>query len=135
MFNSLFLPRVASYVAMLRLDLNPSPRTASSPSSSDGRAKRSNPLVDLIETEKIYVDQLSGIIRVRCSPGHFSCHYSSSIQKVASAWSRTNLPPHELDLMFRGIEGVYKADRSLLSVRPFDLIQPVFTLLTYQTSA
>jgi ABC-type nitrate/sulfonate/bicarbonate transport system ATPase subunit len=52
---------------MLRLDLNPSPRTASSPSSSDGRAKRSNPLVDLIETEKIYVDQLSGIIRVRCS--------------------------------------------------------------------
>ncbi|KAI0307719.1 hypothetical protein B0F90DRAFT_1664754 [Multifurca ochricompacta] len=74
------------------------PSSPSSPSSPDTRAKRSNPLVDLIETEKLYVDQLTGIIR-----------------KVASAWSRTNLPPHELDLMFRSIESVYKADRSLLS--------------------
>lgn len=28
-------------------------------------AKRTNPLVDLIETEKLYVDQLTGVIRVR----------------------------------------------------------------------
>ncbi|KAI0257647.1 hypothetical protein BJV78DRAFT_1293883 [Lactifluus subvellereus] len=83
---------------LLGRDLNPSPATSSSPSSPDGRAKRSNPLVDLIETEKLYVEQLTGIIR-----------------KVASAWSRTNLPPYELDLMFRSMESVYKADRSLLS--------------------
>jgi hypothetical protein len=48
------------------------------------------------------------------------------IQKVASAWSRSNLPPHDLDLMFRSIEGVYKADRSLLSVRVFDLTHTLF---------
>ncbi len=30
---------------------------------------------------------------------------------------RTNLPPAELDTMFRSIEGVYKANRSLLLVR------------------
>ncbi|KAH9082172.1 Dbl homology domain-containing protein [Lactarius deliciosus] len=76
-------------------DLNTHPGT---PPSPDARAKRPNLLVDLIETEKLYVDQMAGVIR-----------------KVASAWSRTNLPPHELDLMFRSIEGVYKADRSLLS--------------------
>ncbi|KAH9037244.1 hypothetical protein EDB85DRAFT_630180 [Lactarius pseudohatsudake] len=76
-------------------DLNTLPGT---PPSPDARTKRPNLLVDLIETEKLYVDQMAGVIR-----------------KVASAWSRTNLPPHELDLMFRSIEGVYKADRSLLS--------------------
>jgi hypothetical protein len=37
-------------------------------------------------------------------------------QKVASAWSRSNLPPPELDKMFRGIEQVYKANRSLVAV-------------------
>lgn len=58
-----------------------------------------NPLVDLIESEKHYVDLLAGIIR-----------------KVASAWSRSNFPPPELDQMFRGIEAVYKANRSLLGV-------------------
>ena len=61
--------------------------------------KRLNPLVDLIETEKIYVDILAVIIR-----------------RVASAWSRTNFPPRELDTMFRAIETVYRANRSLLSV-------------------
>ncbi|KAF8273925.1 hypothetical protein EI94DRAFT_1715226 [Lactarius quietus] len=79
-------------------DLNSQPGTPTSPPSPDARGKRPNLLVDLIETEKLYVDQMAGVIR-----------------KVASAWSRTNLPPHELDLMFRSIEGVYKADRSLLS--------------------
>ncbi|KAJ6503447.1 hypothetical protein C8R47DRAFT_969162 [Mycena vitilis] len=62
------------------------------------RQKRANPLTDLIDTEKTYVDQLTGIIR-----------------KVAAAWSRSNLPPPELDTIFRSIEGVYKANRSLLA--------------------
>ena len=37
-------------------------------------------------------------------------------QKVASAWSRQNLPPPELDKMFRNIESIYKANRALLAV-------------------
>ncbi|KZV76978.1 hypothetical protein PENSPDRAFT_747202 [Peniophora sp. CONT] len=73
----------------------PSP---SSPSFPETRAKKANPLVDLIDTEKTYVEQLTGIIR-----------------KVASAWSRNNLPPKDLDLMFRSLESVYKANRSLVS--------------------
>ncbi|KAJ7706091.1 hypothetical protein B0H17DRAFT_919770 [Mycena rosella] len=64
----------------------------------EAKQKRANPLTDLIDTEKSYVDQLTGIIR-----------------KVAAAWSRSNLPPPELDTLFRGIEGVYKANRSLLA--------------------
>lgn len=39
-------------------------------------------------------------------------------QKVAAAWTRSNLPPKELDAMFRGIEAVFKANRRLLSVSP-----------------
>ena len=38
------------------------------------------------------------------------------MQKVASAWSRQNLPPPELDKMFRNIESIYKANRALLGV-------------------
>ncbi|KAJ7110131.1 hypothetical protein C8R44DRAFT_634827 [Mycena epipterygia] len=67
-------------------------------SSMEAKQKRANPLTDLIDTEKSYVDQLTGIIR-----------------KVAAAWSRSNLPPPELDTIFRSIEGVYKANRSLLA--------------------
>ncbi|CAE6506753.1 unnamed protein product [Rhizoctonia solani] len=63
---------------------------------SEGKAKKVNPLVDLIDTEKVYIDQLSSIIR-----------------KVAAAWSRSNFPPKELDSLFRGVEAVYKANRSL----------------------
>lgn len=44
------------------------------------------------------MDQLTGIIR-----------------KAAGAWSRSNLPPPHLDTMFRSIETVYKANRSLYS--------------------
>ncbi|RDX52042.1 hypothetical protein OH76DRAFT_1481112 [Lentinus brumalis] len=65
--------------------------------SADGKGKKANPLTDLIETEKVYVDLLTGIIR-----------------KVAAAWSRSNLPPPELDTMFRSVEGIYKANRQLL---------------------
>jgi hypothetical protein len=52
-----------------------SPHTPTSPNSSippsvppspapDGKLRRSNPLTDLIDTEKAYVDQLAGVIRV-----------------------------------------------------------------------
>lgn len=75
-----------------------SPRTPITPTSpsGDSKSKRSNPLLDLHDTEKLYVEQLTGIIR-----------------KVAGAWSRSNLPPPDLDTMFRSIESVYKANRSL----------------------
>ncbi|QRV90893.1 hypothetical protein RhiJN_18911 [Ceratobasidium sp. AG-Ba] len=66
------------------------------PSPGGGKAKKANPLVDLIETEKEYIELMSAIIR-----------------KVASAWSRSNFPPKELDTLFRGVEAVYKANRSL----------------------
>ncbi|KAF9044802.1 hypothetical protein BDZ89DRAFT_1058899 [Hymenopellis radicata] len=74
------------------------PSTPVSPTNPEQKQKKSNPLVDLIDTEKHYVDQLAGIIR-----------------RIASAWSRSNLPPKELDTMFRSIEGVYKANRGLLN--------------------
>ncbi|KAF7310974.1 hypothetical protein HMN09_00640700 [Mycena chlorophos] len=67
-------------------------------SQMEAKQKRANPLTDLIDTEKSYVDQLTGIIR-----------------KVAAAWSRSNLPPPELDTIFRSIEAVYKANRTLLA--------------------
>ncbi|KAI0639797.1 hypothetical protein C8Q77DRAFT_1214236 [Trametes polyzona] len=66
--------------------------------SSEGKPKKANPLTDLIDTEKVYVELLTGIIR-----------------KVAAAWSRSNLPPPELDTMFRSIESIYKANRALLA--------------------
>ncbi|PPQ64415.1 hypothetical protein CVT26_002122 [Gymnopilus dilepis] len=79
--------------AGLSAPLTPSTPTTPAP---DGKQKRPNPLTDLVDTEKVFVDQLTGIIR-----------------KVAAAWSRSNLPPPELDTMFRSIEGIYKANRSL----------------------
>ncbi|KAF8974012.1 Dbl homology domain-containing protein [Flammula alnicola] len=93
--------KAVCYVALfnnspLGLSAPPTPTTPSSPSAPDGKHKRANPLTDLVETEKIFVDQLTGIIR-----------------KVAAAWSRSNLPPPELDSMFRSIEGIYKANRGL----------------------
>ncbi|EED82388.1 hypothetical protein POSPLDRAFT_111259 [Postia placenta Mad-698-R] len=71
---------------------------SSGSSSTEGKGKKPNTLNDLIETERSYVELLAGIIR-----------------KVAGAWSRSNLPPPELDTMFRGIESIYKANRSMLS--------------------
>jgi hypothetical protein len=41
--------------------------TPMTPSTPSGKRKL-NPLQDLMETEKIYVDQLTGIIRVRLRP-------------------------------------------------------------------
>ncbi|KAG8744709.1 hypothetical protein FRC10_009623 [Ceratobasidium sp. 414] len=66
------------------------------PGGREPKAKRGNPLVDLIDTEKEYLELLSAIIR-----------------KVAAAWSRSNFPPRELDGLFRGVEAVYKANRAL----------------------
>lgn len=99
-----------------------SPTSSSGPSSPsvDGKSKKSNPLIDLIETEKLYVDQLTGIIRV-CATYSIATPILLMFvfpQKVAAAWSRNNLPPKELDVMFRSVEMVYKANRSLLSVCP-----------------
>jgi hypothetical protein len=84
------------------------------PSTPSGKRK-GNPLQDLVETEKVYVDQLTGIIRVRSLMKDWDA-WLNSCQKVASAWSRSNLPPPELDKMFRGIEAIYKANRSLVAV-------------------
>ncbi|OJA10815.1 hypothetical protein AZE42_00266 [Rhizopogon vesiculosus] len=69
-----------------------------SPASPTEKTKKPSPLTDLIESEKIYVEYLTGIIR-----------------RVAAAWSRSNLPPPELDVMFRSVESVYKANRALLT--------------------
>ncbi|KAL0580366.1 hypothetical protein V5O48_001611 [Marasmius crinis-equi] len=75
------------------------PATPTSPLTPlDSKPKKSNPLNDLIDTEKAYTDLLGGVIK-----------------KVAAAWSRSNMPPPKLDAMFRSIESVYRSNRSLLS--------------------
>ncbi|KAK1232700.1 hypothetical protein PQX77_004176 [Marasmius sp. AFHP31] len=75
------------------------PDTPTSPITPlDPKPKKSNPLNDLIDTEKAYSDLLGGVIK-----------------KVAAAWSRSNMPPPKLDTMFRSIESVYRSNRSLLS--------------------
>ncbi|KAG1755189.1 uncharacterized protein EDB91DRAFT_1097707 [Suillus paluster] len=101
------LPPIPS-MASLGFDLPQSPATPvspaalsmsfSSPASPIEKTKKSSPLTDLIESEKIYVEYLTGIIR-----------------RVAAAWSRSNLPPPELDVMFRSVESVYKTNRTLLA--------------------
>lgn len=73
--------------------------------------KKVNPLVDLIGTEKSYVDLLAAIIR-----------------RVAAAWSRSNFPPPELDAMFRAVEVVYRANRSLLTVGSLSYVLLEFRL-------
>ncbi|PWY99769.1 hypothetical protein BCV70DRAFT_145112, partial [Testicularia cyperi] len=65
--------------------------------SDKDKSKKTNPLVDLLETEAAYVSELSKVIK-----------------KVAAAWSRSNFPPPELDTMFRNIEAIYRANRSFL---------------------
>ncbi len=86
------LPCSAFSCSLLRLDLGPPSSIPSSPASTDSRTKRPNPLVDLIDTEKLYVDQLTGVIRVGC-PFHCSqapflvssliIHIESSFRMVA----------------------------------------------------
>ncbi|ORY26875.1 hypothetical protein BCR39DRAFT_539899 [Naematelia encephala] len=60
-----------------------------------GEGSKRNPLVDLIDTEKTYVEQLALVIR-----------------RVAGAWSRKDFPPPKLDAMFRCVESVYRANRA-----------------------
>nr|KIR86149.1 hypothetical protein I308_03684 [Cryptococcus tetragattii IND107] len=81
----------------------PSPRIShSSTSASFGmgvtkeeqEAQRRNPLVDLMESENLYAEQLGLIIR-----------------RAAGAWSRKDFPPAKLDSMFRSVEAVYRANR------------------------
>ncbi|KAJ7786407.1 hypothetical protein B0H16DRAFT_1490345 [Mycena metata] len=95
-------PSSSTFLAPDVSGIPPSPMSPMSPTGHDtmeSKQKRgANPLTDLIDTERVFVDQLTGIIR-----------------KVAAAWSRSNLPPPELDTIFRSIEGVYKANRSLLA--------------------
>ncbi|KAK7058887.1 hypothetical protein VNI00_001511 [Paramarasmius palmivorus] len=75
------------------------PATPTTPNAPlDSKPKKTNPLNDLIDTEKGYIDLLGGVIK-----------------KVAAAWSRSNLPPPQLDSMFRSIESVYRSNRSLHS--------------------
>ncbi|KAG8782987.1 hypothetical protein FRC15_005959 [Serendipita sp. 397] len=79
----------------------PSSRPASPPQSPaihGGNSRPRNPLTDLIDSEEQFVSLMSAIIR-----------------KVASAWSRSNFPPPELDRMFRAIEAVFKASRTFLT--------------------
>jgi hypothetical protein len=59
-FSALSLPPLL----ILPSDLNAASGVPTSPASPDVRAKRTNPLVDLIDSEKLYVDQLTGVIRV-----------------------------------------------------------------------
>ncbi|KAJ9105444.1 hypothetical protein QFC21_001815 [Naganishia friedmannii] len=56
-----------------------------------------NPLLDLLSSEREYVERLMSIVR-----------------KVAGAWSRANFPPPLLDRMFRSIEGIYKISKALV---------------------
>ena len=77
------------------------------PGGRSGGKKKVNPLVDLIETEKTYVDLLAAIIR-----------------RVAAAWSRANFPPPQLDAVFRSVEVVYRSNRALLAVC-FHFVSPL----------
>ncbi|CAG8761477.1 13218_t:CDS:2, partial [Gigaspora margarita] len=66
------------------------------PKSSE--RKRVNPLIDLVETEKIYISDL------RCL-----------LKRVTSCWSSEDLPPPELDTLFRAIEEIYKRNKQFYS--------------------
>lgn len=110
------LPSFSSFDQGLLLPATPiTPTTPINSSPSNSKPKKLSPLSDLIDTEKSYVDQLTGIIRV-CITSLLLQSLRSVKQKVAAAWSRSNLPPPDLDTMFRSIEGVYRANRSLLGV-------------------
>lgn len=63
----------------LNVPLTPTSPNSSAPPSPSAieKSKKSNPLIDLIETEKLYVDQLTGIIRVR-SPSNKNHHHIQS---------------------------------------------------------
>ncbi|GAA94698.1 uncharacterized protein L969DRAFT_94673 [Mixia osmundae IAM 14324] len=68
------------------------------PSPSSHKSISTNPLIDLIDTEKAYVDDLAVVIK-----------------RVASAWSRSNFPPPALDMVFRAIESIYRINKTFLA--------------------
>ncbi|KZT44471.1 hypothetical protein SISSUDRAFT_21835 [Sistotremastrum suecicum HHB10207 ss-3] len=74
------------------------PTSPSKPKLAVKTKKGSNPLKDFVKTEKLYVELVAGIIK-----------------KVAGAWSRSNLPPRELDSVFRAIESIYRANKAFSS--------------------
>lgn len=85
------------------------------------KARKANPLVDLIETETAYVNELGMIIKVSHLPLQEAVGRNADIptgicQRVASAWSKSNFPPAELDAMFRNVEAVYRVNRAFLKV-------------------
>jgi len=65
---------------LLPSELNAGSGTPTSPASSEIRAKRTNPLVDLIDTEKLYVEQLTAIIRV----GFPSRHLMEAVSRASA---------------------------------------------------
>ncbi|GBC02690.1 hypothetical protein RclHR1_04760005 [Rhizophagus clarus] len=77
-----------------------SPQSPQTPSVSppspyqDSYRKVNNPLVDLIETEYKYLEDLKCLL-----------------QRVTACWSSDDLPPPELDLMFRHVEAIYKQNK------------------------
>lgn len=52
------------------------PSTPGFPSEPRESKKKANPLTDLVETEKAFVDQLTGIIRVRAAD--YRAHFIDS---------------------------------------------------------
>lgn len=70
-----FCSRLPPLTPMLGLDIPLSPVSPSSLSSVVDKTRKYSPLIDLIESEKAYVELLTGIIRVRStsSPGSISC--------------------------------------------------------------
>ncbi|CAG8525443.1 3113_t:CDS:2 [Dentiscutata heterogama] len=60
--------------------------------------KRVNPLIDLVETEKKYIGDLKCLLK-----------------RVTSCWSSEDLPPPELDTLFRAIEEIYKRNKQFYS--------------------
>ena len=61
-------PHTLSSLYRTGLSASSAPATPTTPTGitavPESKAKKNNPLVDLIETEKLYVEQLTGIIRV-----------------------------------------------------------------------
>ncbi|OCF59079.1 hypothetical protein L486_03578 [Kwoniella mangroviensis CBS 10435] len=88
-------PRSVSDPASVNVSRSASAASGHGSTLDGAEGSKRNPLVDLIDSERIYVEQLSLVIR-----------------KVAAAWSRKDFPPPKLDAMFRCVEAVYRANRA-----------------------
>ncbi|KAH8924876.1 hypothetical protein BT69DRAFT_37102 [Atractiella rhizophila] len=74
------------------------PPPSSVSAQREKRLPAANPLVDLIETEQGFVEDLGSIVK-----------------KVAAAYSMDNLPPPLLDQHFRSTESLYRLHKTLLA--------------------